>query len=561
MTKLKKWTRFFQVTENGILSLKKRIRLPSTENRSIKKIPTSGPRLKNLLTVLILSSMAVLAFDYAYGHGVGSETFPPTELDGRLVTLEVSSSTENPDSGDDQQISISFIDFDSKITLRDVTFLIKAERGDEFLFEQEFKADNGFIVFNFVSEETASIIIEEDGSGNFLGSLLGLESRMVHVKGPKLSQGGLYKFDVRILAADEYSKKLKEPLVYNVGISIAQTTKHDFIDPGFGEEFLHIVTYYDEISGFNYDSNSKEISYFMPFEWTETNINQTSVVHQELVIPKKFGNLLVSGFTMHVNDVKLSEDIVNIDDFSADERTVHFIIYQKELFNVLENASSHNGMNIMIKPDRDYTHLSSVTDNGQFRILVSWEPENLESGLNAKVLFDVTDIFLKNKLVSTDYEFSVTQNDRVIFEQGGTSTDSKGEHNTAEFTIPDDVTGIVHLNFENLDNNIFAKSVIPVVINRVTTPDNDILVPDWIRNSALLWSQGQTDDDTFIEVIKYFINNKIIVVPQTLPHTLESQHVPAWLKNNAGWWADGQTDDDTFIQGIQFLTQTGIIRL
>ena len=40
--------------------------------------------------------------------------------------------------------------FDSKITLRDVTFLVKSERGEQFLFEKEFKADNGFLVFNFV---------------------------------------------------------------------------------------------------------------------------------------------------------------------------------------------------------------------------------------------------------------------------------------------------------------------------------------------------------------------------------------------------------------------------
>ena len=207
------------------------------------------------------------------------------------------------------------IDFNSKITLRDVIFQIKSERGEQFLFEQEFKADNGFIVFNFVSEETDSIILEEENSSGLFGSLLGLESKMVHVKGPKLSEGGLYKLDVTVLAADGYSQKLDKPLVFNAGISISQTSKHNFIDPNFGEQNIHVVTYYDEISNFNYDSDSKEISFFMPFEWSQLNINQTSVVHEELVIPKKFGDLLVSGFTMYVNGVQLSQDIVNIDDF------------------------------------------------------------------------------------------------------------------------------------------------------------------------------------------------------------------------------------------------------
>ena len=147
--------------------------------------------------------------------------------------------------------------------------------------------------------------------------MVGLDSRLIHVKGPKLSEGGLYKFDVTVLTADGYSKTLvDEPLVYNSGISIAQTTRHNFVDPNFGEQFIDAITTSDEISDFEYDPDSKEISYSMPFEWSESNINQTSVVHEELSIPKSFGDLLASGFTMNVNGVKLSEDIVNIDDFS-----------------------------------------------------------------------------------------------------------------------------------------------------------------------------------------------------------------------------------------------------
>ena len=33
------------------------------------------------------------------------------------------------------------------------------------------------------------------------------------------------------------------------------------------------------------------------------------------------------------------------------------------------------------------------------------------------------------------------------------------EHNVAEFMIPQDVTGIVNLNFNNLDNNDLAKQL------------------------------------------------------------------------------------------------------
>ena len=221
---------------------------------------------------------------------------------------------------------------------------------------------------------------------------------------------------------------------------------------------------------------------------------------------------------------------------------------------------NQNGMDFVIKPDRDYPHLSSVTENGQFRILASWEPENLKSNSNAKILFDVTDIFLKNKPVATNYEFSVTQNERIIFEQSGMSTDSKDEHNIAEFIIPEDVSGIVNLNFKNLDNNNLAKTLIPIVINRIST-NEEISIPDWIRNNALWWSEEQIDDNTFIQGIEYMIKNKIILIPQIPQETLASEEIPSWIRNNAAWWADGQIDDKTFVQGLEFMIKTGILHV
>ena len=177
-----------------------------------KKDQTSGHSLKKLFVVVILSISFLLCLDPTRFMVMEWEVklFPPVDLNGRPVTLEVSSSQSDTNTSPDQQISISLIDFDSKITLRDVTFSIKAERGEKILFDKELKAENGFVVFNFVSEETDSIIVEESKDDSFFGSLLGLDSRMIHVKGPNLSDGGLYKFDISIITADGFSDKLEE---------------------------------------------------------------------------------------------------------------------------------------------------------------------------------------------------------------------------------------------------------------------------------------------------------------------------------------------------------------
>ena len=37
--------------------------------------------------------------------------------------------------------------------------------------------------------------------------------------------------------------------------------------------------------------------------------------------------------------------------------------------------------------------------------------------------------------------------------------------------------------------------------------------------------------------------------------------IPDWIRNNAGWWADGQIDDSSFVSGLQFLIKEGIIKV
>ena len=215
-------------------------------------------------------------------------------------------------------------------------------------------------------------------------------------------------------------------------------------------------------------------------------------------------------------------------------------------------------MNFIIKPDRDYTHLSSVTDNGQFRILVSWEPEILESNSDAKIIFDVTDIFLKNKPVSTNYEFSITQDDKLFFEQNGVSTDSKTEHNVVDFTVPDNLSGIVNLNFNNLGGNEFATTSIPIIINKNTINDS-ALIPDWIREDALLWSEEKIVDDKFTDIINYLIKNEIITISENQLDGIKVNKIPSWIRVTTGWWIDGQIDDKTFVESLEFLVKKSII--
>ena len=50
-------------------------------------------------------------------------------------------------------------------------------------------------------------------------------------------------------------------------------------------------------------------------------------------------------------------------------------------------------------------------------------------------------------------------------------------------------------------------------------------------------------------------------VPLTA-QTADAQNlIPDWIKNNAKWWSDGEVDDQTFLNGIEFLVENGVINV
>ena len=303
----------------------------------------------------------------------------------------------------------------------------------------------------------------------------------------------------------------------------------------------------------------------MPFNWSFDNINQTSVVHEEITIPKTFGDLMVSSFQPMVNDLELSEYAITLDGFSEKTRIIHMILNQNELFSLSKNNKIQDEMRFLLKPSEVYLPLETVTGNGQFRITLDWEPRDIKSGSKTTFYFDLTDVFLRNRPVTVSYDVSIIHEGKEIFTQSGTSTGSKEESNMIEFVIPEDVTGPITVQFDNLDGNSLARVGMPVVVNRINgQPQNgiseEISIPEWVRNNAQWWSQNQISDNDFASGIEFLIKEDIIRVPTTSdgPKS-EDTVIPDWVRNNAGWWSEGVISDKEFANGLQYLIKNGII--
>ena len=501
-----------------------------------------------LICILLFSSISE-----SYGHGLGYEIMPPKMLGSKLVSLEISSDTW-PDPNT-KEISVALFETDTGVPVKDVTYFIMLTKQNEVLFDVTEQADDGVFILKLLTTESDQISIGEDT--NFFGSLLS-GSKTVNVNGNAFDSGGLYNFKVIITTAENYSNVLSPPLDYDIGISFLDKTSHSINDINFGQQHLDIITYYELISDdFNYNPNKKMISYSMPFDWSEKNIEETSVVHQELIIPKTFGDLMVKSFSVDVNGLQVQDSVITIDDFSPENRVIHLILNQNNISQLSKKIQGYpDKMHFSIMPSADNLPLTTMTENAQFKLNLRWEPKNIESGSTTIFYIDILDAFLSDKSVSVSFDLSIFYDGKKIDQASGFSADMG--LNMIEYNVPNDIAGVMTLQFENLDGNELANAIFPVIVNRINTVETSI--PAWIKNNAGWWATDQIDDSAFLQGIQYLIKEGIMIIPATEAlESIGSQDVPAWIKNNAGWWATDQIDDSSFLQGIQYLVQKGII--
>jgi len=109
--------------------------------------------------------------------------------------------------------------------------------------------------------------------------------------------------------------------------------------------------------------------------------------------------------------------------------------------------------------------------------------------------------------------------------------------------------------------------------------DDTPAVPEWIKNNAEWWSQGEVDDTTFKNAIGFLIDKQIIDMPtgpnvsvSTDDLTVDEKRaleeaeelvvpIPKWIKSNAEWWYLGELSEDEFLKSIEYMVKEGIIQI
>ena len=86
-----------------------------------------------------------------------------------------------------------------------------------------------------------------------------------------------------------------------------------------------------------------------------------------------------------------------------------------------------------------------------------------------------------------------------------------------------------------------------------------------VRYAVFVYGTGPEQEEPNVEmegfaVVEIEIEDNPLLEKLNTDVVLPSK-IPDWIKSNAGWWADGQIDDGTFVNGVKYLIENGIVRV
>ena len=432
----------------------------------------------SLKKLLILPIIFCLLFPASsvYGHGLGIDTISVNTIQEKQISVSV----EMPMyfENDQEQITITATDTETDETAKNVTFLIGIFKNNEMILRNYFFAENGILPIVVTPTDDKEIIIygEQD---SLLGAWHGTDSDIVEITGPLFNSGGLYTFEIEVRTIDEPTNIIEDSDVYNADLTIVDSASYSQKDQNNVDIEFSTKSYFDSVSNFNYDSEAKEVTFEMPFDWNESKMSHVSVVHVETHFPKGFLEFLYPSYIGSVNDIKLFKSSVTVDDYTYDDkRTVHFVLLLDHL-RYLKNEMRESGESL---PDNIRFKLSASEDakfpliaytaSEEFKLNLAWDPEDIESGVPTNFVFTIRDSYTDGPLRLSDYTFVIIQNNEEIHRVSGNAAVG-GDFE--KFTFGADQTGPTTIKFENIRNTgqetEFALVVVPG--SKVLTSTNE----------------------------------------------------------------------------------------
>ncbi len=400
-----------------------------------------------IIVCLLFSASSV------YGHGFGIDKISSVDVQGKELSIlvEMPMYFEN----DQEQITITVIDKQEKENAKNVTLLIGLFHENEMIFRNYFFAENGILSIKVIPTKDGTVTIHGE-QDSLLGAWHGTESNPIEITGPLFNSSGLYNFEIEVRTIDEPTNIIEGSGTYYADLSIAEIISYPQEDSENNTVEFRLKSYFDKISNLEYDVEAKQVTFEMPFDWSEKQMSHVSVVHVEVHFPKDFAEFLAPSYLGYANGIELFKSSVTIDDYTEeDERIVHFVLLKDHLrflkneMKKLDEPLPDNIAFTLLTGDKIELPLIAYTKSEDFKLNLAWDPLMIEPGASTMFIFTIRDGMTDAPLRNSDYTFVIIQNGKEIHRTSGVAL--IGGH-FEKFTFAEDQTGPTIIKFENIRN-------------------------------------------------------------------------------------------------------------
>jgi len=416
-----------------------------------------------LLAVIVIPQ----SFNYAYGHGLSGDMVTAS-IGNRDATLRVEMKpafllAETPQ---DATIEMRLFDTNSDKNIEHVTYFIRLNKGDRMLMSEWFHAHDGDLFIKIRPTAQDKTVVNAPIEP-ILNGYLGSRDAPALAQGPIFLEGGLYHFAIEVFSIDFDQTILDPPIKFDAYVSIGETVTYAVTNGS--EQEISVRTYYDTIQDISFDEKDRLVKFSMPLNWDKEYLSQVPLVHEEVVIPKSFAELVADKYTGVVNGVRLPQSAVMVDNSDPNELVIHYMIPNQQLLQIAEHVKAMIGdtnraeftlapgtVEIGMPLEMNMgdgqmmgSQMMAMSSKGNIHAMMSWSPTMIEPDKTASFTFNFMDMRTNAPIRDATYDFVILKDGQEIIRKQGQTTAGVGSEQLA---FKKSHEGAITLRLENINN-------------------------------------------------------------------------------------------------------------
>jgi hypothetical protein len=473
--------------------------IPHKTSRKLEHMNLSSFSLPVVFVMLFITTLIVvntlvenydsstkipLLLQKAYADGLTQENLPPASLGDREGSLfvKINPPIYTTESEEDAFMQFRLFDANTNETVQHVTYDITVSKGanpaegERPLLRDFFHAHNGLLTLK-VEPTNGSLTIFGDRDP-FQAAYVADPGGTINLRGPVLQEGGLYRFDIQIFGIDNDRNIFvpEQAPKFETFLSVGDVFNFENLEYE-GQTFNStLISYYDKIEDFTFDSTNGEFSWSMPFYYDVQRLQENPIfVHEEIKLPKNlFGS---STFNATVNGQPISGRTLAVDPFtSPDAIILHYLINKNDVIKIAneweggaavtqpvslgaeqgggssttsedstgnQNVTGTMDFTLRTTPPQPAAVSTSVdaistdllSDTGGIHAAVEWSPLPILPNTESTAKFNFTDAFSGGSLnADVMYDLSVLDSDgAVVHENDGLIARNSQDTQTVTF--------------------------------------------------------------------------------------------------------------------------------